>query len=105
MYRKEDDLPSAVALNYHVYSMTGVQILPLQSNWSENLPFTTIYTFMKMSIDEAIAKKQVIRYNQMREDTRAYALQLGTYQEDLRNICKTIHRQRRPLQLLHSAAR
>jgi len=23
MYRKEDDLPSAVSLNYHVYSMTG----------------------------------------------------------------------------------
>jgi len=105
MHRKEDDLPSAVSLNYHVYSMTGMQILPLQSNWSENLPFTTTYTFMKMSIDEAIAKKQVIRYNQMREDTRAYALQLGTYQEDLRNICKTTHRQQQPLQSPHSAAR
>jgi hypothetical protein len=74
MDRKKDELPSAVSLNYHVYSMTGVQTLPLQSNWSENLPFTTIYTFMKMSIDEAIAKKQVIRYNQVCEITRRKAL-------------------------------
>ena len=63
--------------------MTGVQILLLQSNWSENLPFTTIYTFMKMSIDEAIAKKQVIRYNQAYEDDKAKDLAPMKYQEDI----------------------
>ena len=83
MCRKKDDLPSAVSLNYHVYSMTGVQTLQLQSNWSENLPFTTTYTFMKISIDEAIAKKQVIRYNQMREDDKAKDLAPMKYQEDI----------------------
>ncbi len=82
MYRKKDDLPSAVSLNYHVYSMTGVQTLPLQSNWSDTLPFTTTYTFMKMSIDEAIAKKQVIRYNQACEDDKVKDLALVKYQED-----------------------
>jgi hypothetical protein len=37
MYLKEDDLPSAVAINSHVYSMAGVQTLQLKSNWNDNL--------------------------------------------------------------------
>ena len=83
MYRKEDDLPSAVSLNSHVHSIAGVQTLQLQSNWIDTLPFTTTYTFMKMSIDEAIAKKQVIRYNQACEDGKAKDFALMKYQEDI----------------------
>jgi len=33
---KEDDLPSAVTINYHVYSMVGVQTRQIKSNWIDN---------------------------------------------------------------------
>src|SRR5258708_4226620 len=41
MYIKEDDLPSTVSINYHLYSMTGAQILPSKSNWIDN--FSNLY--------------------------------------------------------------
>jgi hypothetical protein len=30
---KEDDLPSAVSINSHVYALAGMQMLQLKSNW------------------------------------------------------------------------
>ena len=42
MYMKEDDLPSAVAINYHVYAMAGVQTRQIKSNGysrKQSLPY------------------------------------------------------------------
>jgi hypothetical protein len=33
---KEDNLPSAVAINSHVYAMAGVQTRQIKSNWIDN---------------------------------------------------------------------
>jgi hypothetical protein len=51
MYIKEDDLPSAGAINSHVYAMAGVQTRQIKSNWID-IPLYQIFIFASCQLQE-----------------------------------------------------